>query len=112
MFLPVNSPVDWEEIRKRKQKAIAKSDQRENSKRTDHKHEKGDWITVKRPGTIRKLSVPKEGPFQVVKHHDNGTITFEKEPFVEDRVNIRRVSHANGGMSPLKQFLLLNRFFN
>ena len=65
MLLPVNTPVDWEEIRRRKQKAIAKSNQRENSKRIDYKYKQGDWITVKRPGIIiRKLRAPKEGPFR------------------------------------------------
>ncbi len=48
--------------------------------------------TVKRPGIIRKLCVPNEGPFQVVKHHSNGTVTYEREPFVEERVNIRRIN--------------------
>ena len=47
MFLPVNKPVDWEKIRERKQRAIAKSNLRENAKRTDHTYQKGDWITVK-----------------------------------------------------------------
>ena len=72
-------------IRERKQKAIAKSNLRENAKRTHH-------ITAKRPGIIRKLSIPREGPFQVIKHHSNGTVSYESEPFKEDRVNIRRIS--------------------
>ena len=92
MLPPVSTPIDWKEIQDRKQKAIAKSNQRENAKRIDIKYEKGDWITVKRPGIIRKLCVPKEGPFQVIKHHSNGTVTYEREPFVEDRVNIRRTA--------------------
>ena len=92
MLLPASTPVDWEEIKKRKQKAIAKSNQRENAKRIDYQYKKGDWITVKRPGIIRKLCVPNEGPFQVVKHHSNGTVTYEREPFVEERVSIRRIS--------------------
>ena len=92
MFLPVSTPVDWEEIKKRKQKAIAKSNQRENAKRIGYQYKKGDWVTAKRPGIIRKLCVPKEGPFQVVKHHSNGTVAYEREPFVEERVNIRRIN--------------------
>ena len=90
MFLPVETPVDWEAVKERKQKAIAKSNSRENSKRLDYKYQKGDWITIKKPGILRKLTVPKLGPFKVVKHNDNGTLTYEKEPFVTDTVNIRR----------------------
>ena len=51
----------------------------------------GDWITVEKPGILRKLCVPRDGPYQVVKHHDNGMVTFEKEPFENDKVNQRRV---------------------
>ena len=92
MLLPVKAPADWEKVRQRKQKAIARSNRRENAKRIEHTYQKGDWITVKRPGIIRKLCVPKEGPFQVIKHHDNGAATFEKEPFAEGRASIRRIS--------------------
>ena len=95
MFLPVETPVDWEAVKERKQKSIAKSNSRENSKRLDHKHQKGDWITIRKPGMLRKLTVPKLGPFKVVKHDTNGTLTCEKEPFVTDNVNIRRVDHHN-----------------
>ena len=90
MFLPVESPVDWEALKLRKQRAIAKSNRRENSKRKAHVHKPGDWITILKPGMLRKLAVPRMGPYKVVKHHDNGTLTYEKEPFTTDRVNIRR----------------------
>ena len=75
-----------------KQKAIARSNQRENAKRIDYRYKKGGWAAAKRPGIARKLCAPKEGPFQVAKHHGNGTATYEREPFVEGRVNIRRIS--------------------
>ena len=53
-------------------------------------YEKGDWITIQKPGILRKLSVPRLGPYKVLKHHMNGDISYEKEPFVDDKVNIRR----------------------
>ena len=92
MLLPVSTPVDWEEIKKRKQRAIAKSNQRENAKRIGYQYKKGDWVTVKRPGIIRKLCVSNEGPLQVAKHHSNGAVAYEREPFAEERANIRRIS--------------------
>ena len=91
MFMPVYKKIDWDAIKTRKQKAIQKSNIRENSKRIDYTYQKGDWILIKEPGIIRKLAVPRHGPYQVIKHHTNGTVTYEKEPFVNDRVNIRRV---------------------
>ena len=46
---------------------------------------------MKRSGIIPKLSFPRMGPYKVIRTHDNGTVTIQKEPFVTDRVNIRRV---------------------
>ena len=91
MFMPVSSRIDWDAIRERKRKAIQKSNERENSKRTNKTYKAGDWILIKKPGIIRKLAVPRLGPYKVVTHHNNGTITYEKEPFVNEKVNIRRV---------------------
>ena len=100
MFLPVNTPIDWEALKARKQKAIAKSNKRENSKRKDYKYQKGDWITIKKPGILRKLTAPKSGPYKVVKHHGNGTLTYGEGPFVTGRVNIRRVDPYFWGNPP------------
>ena len=49
MLLPVAAPVGWEKAKGRKQRAIARPSQRENSKRTEHVYAPGDWI---------KLTVP------------------------------------------------------
>ena len=53
-------------------------------------NKKGDWITIQKPVILRKFSVPRLGPSKVLKHHTNGDITYEKERFVNDKVNIRR----------------------
>ena len=67
MFLPVKRKIDWEDIRKRKQERIRKSNARENSNRIDHDFKKGDWVTLTKPGQItRKLALPREGPYKVV----------------------------------------------
>ena len=87
--MPINVETEWDEQTIRKQNKIAKSNQRENSKRTIHHYNPGDWIAIRKPGIIPKLSVPKEGPYKVIKHHDNGMITYEKQPFKNDKVNQR-----------------------
>ena len=46
MSLPVGTPIGWGALKAREQKAIAKSNKRENSKREDYKYQKGDWITI------------------------------------------------------------------
>jgi len=102
MFLPVTTPIDLGALRVRKQKAIAKSNKRGNSKRKGYKYQKGDWIIIKEPGILRELTAPWSGPYKVVKHHDNGTLTYGEGPFVGGRVNIRRVK-PYGWRDPPKQ---------
>ena len=91
MFMPIATDVDWEKIRERKQKRIDESNARENSKRIPHTYAAGDLVTVKRPGIIPKLALLQMGPYKVIQHHDNGTVTIQTQPFVTDRLNQRRV---------------------
>ena len=63
MFMPVPVSIDWEPTRERKQKAIRNSNEREKSKRILFQYKEGDWITLQKPGILRKLSVPWLGPF-------------------------------------------------
>ena len=92
MFMPVNFQVDWEKIKANKQNRMHKNNERENLKRKPHQYSAGDLVTVvERPGIIPKLSFPWHGPYGLTAVHDNDTITIQKEPFVTDPVNIRRV---------------------
>ena len=90
MYMPIETTIDWNSIKEQKQKAIRKSNERENPKRIHRQYKKGDWITIQKPGILRKLSVPRLGPYKILKHHTNGDLTYQKEPFVTDKVNIRR----------------------
>ena len=48
-------------------------------------------ITLRQPGAIHcTLALPRQGPYKVIKHHENGSIKLELEPNVVDRVNIHR----------------------
>ena len=87
-------------LKARKQKSIHKSNIRENQKRIPHVYKEGDYVTLERKGIIPKLSFPRQGPYKVLKAHDNGTVTIETEPFVTDRVNIRRIHPYYGRDSP------------
>ena len=91
MFSPVSTEIDWNEIRNNKQTKINKNNIRENSKRVPHIYQKGDLITLKKPGILRKLAMPREGPYKVIKHNNNGSILIEKSPTNIKNVNVRRV---------------------
>ena len=52
MFMPLEATIDWNSIKEQKQKAISKSNERENSKRIHLQYAKGDWITIQKPGIL------------------------------------------------------------
>jgi len=90
-FYQSNRKIDWEDIKKRNKK-IRKSNARENSNRIDHDFKKGDWVTLTKPGQItRKLALPREGPYKIVRRRRNGSITIQTSPYETKNVNMRRL---------------------
>ena len=67
MLSPVSVNIDWNAIRANKQMSINKNNTRENSKQIPHIYRKGDYITLKKPCILRKLTIPREGPYKVIK---------------------------------------------
>ena len=92
MFSPVVAEVDWEAIKNNKQIEISKKNIEENSSRVSHNYQKGELITLKKPGILQKLAIPREGPYKVVKHNNNGSILIEKSPTDIKHVNVGRVT--------------------
>ena len=91
-MLPVDCETDWNEITERKQKRIDENCRRENSKRLEHVHQRGDKLLLKVPKKmLRKVERIRRGPFTVISHDDDGTATIQKGPCFTDSVNIRRV---------------------
>ena len=80
------------EFNEKKQLKINKNNNRENSSRIPHTYCKGDYITIKKPGILRKLVIPREGLYKIMKHNNNGSILIEKAPTKIKNVNVRRVA--------------------
>ena len=95
MFMPVNFEADWGKIKQNKQNRIDCNNDRENQKRRDHKYNPGNLVKLEQTGILPTLSLPRMGPYLVIQAHDNGNITIQKQPFVTDRVNIRRCKPYN-----------------
>lgn len=92
MVLPVDYKTDWKEITKRKQRRISASCERENKRRIEHVCERGGKVLMKVPKKIlRKLERVRRGPYSVISHNENGTVTIQKSPCVTDVASIRRV---------------------
>jgi hypothetical protein len=45
---------------------------------------------LKTEASARKMEQPREGPFNIVCAHANGTLTMQKSP-VEERLNMQQV---------------------
>ena len=91
MVLPIMFKAEWANIVQCKNEQIQRNNARENSKRIEHTYQVGDKVLVNRPGILRKLTAPREGPYTVIKVHTNGTVRIQRGP-VATRINIRRLT--------------------
>ena len=91
MILPVLFKANWASIALRKQARINKSNTQENRKRIPHTYKVGDKVLLEKPGKVRKMSAPRDGPYNVVHVSTNGTVRIQNGPVVQ-RVNIRRLT--------------------
>jgi hypothetical protein len=86
--------ANWDQIQKRKQDIINKSNQKENKSRIPYEYKVGDQVLLETPGILRKLSTPRTGTYPVTNVYKNGTIRIQKG-IVSERVNIRRITPFN-----------------
>ena len=88
--MPVSFDRDWGRAKRDKQEGTNKGNAREDSKRVNDVYKGGDKVTLGETGTIPKLSLPRLGPYEVISHHSNGTVTTQLGPHATGRVNARR----------------------
>jgi hypothetical protein len=62
----------------KRQNEIVCNNQRENQTRIPHHYQVGDQVLVQKPGILRKLSKPFDGPNTVERVYKNGTIRISK----------------------------------
>ena len=91
--------ADWARIAQQKIDSINKSNKRENASRTQHAHQAGDRVPLKKPGkNRRKMSSPQLGPYAVMTACANRTARIQRGA-VRERTNTRRItphrSHTN-----------------
>jgi hypothetical protein len=72
--------ANWDQIQKRKQDIINKSNQQENENksRIPYEYKVGDQVLLETPRILRKLSTPRTGSFPVTNVNKNGTIRIQK----------------------------------
>jgi hypothetical protein len=81
--------ADWQCIKQREQTLIDKNNKRENAKRIDYDHAVGNSILKIKAGAL-KMEQPREGPFNIIRVHADGTVTMQKGP-IKERLNIRQM---------------------
>ena len=83
--------ANWNLIRTQKQKIIKKNNERENSKRIPHEYKAQDKVLCVGKPTLSKFgSSPWEGPYEIVKVNNNGTVHLKKGVVIET-INIRQI---------------------
>jgi hypothetical protein len=68
----------WDQIQKRKQEIIKKSNRKENKSRIPYEFKVGDKVLLETLEIHRKLSTPRRGPYPVTNVNKNGTIRIQK----------------------------------
>ena len=89
MIFNIKHTANWEYIRQRKQDLINKNNKRENAGRVIHEYKVGEKVLLKR-GNENKYESPYQGPFEILKVNDNGTVRLTVNS-VTDTYNIRRL---------------------
>ena len=90
MIFNIKHAANWKIIQANKEQKIAKNNANENKKRIFHEYKVGDKVLLHR-GTENKYETPYQGPFEVLKVNDNGTVRLMINS-VEDTYNIRRLA--------------------
>ena len=80
--------ANWQAIKEWKQKSTLYDNVREKNSRLSHDYQPGQFVYVKNKDIKRKLNLDKEGQFEIVSIHANGTITIRHSPTVVKRIAI------------------------
>jgi hypothetical protein len=67
-----------DQIQKRKQDIINKSNQQENKSQIPYEYKVGDQVLLETPRFLRKLSTPCAEPYPVTNIYKNGKIRIQK----------------------------------
>ena len=93
MILPIPSIVGWQEMFQCKQKLITQNNEKENLSRKDHDYKVRQRILIVNKNQHKgKLepTVLDEGPWTIIQTHTNGTVTINRNNYIE-RIKIRRI---------------------
>ena len=68
--------ADWQAIKQQKHQSTCYNNARENRSRLSHDNQPGKFVYVKNKDIKRKINPDKQGPFEIISVHTDGTITI------------------------------------
>ena len=92
MILHQEIQVNWNTIQNYRENKAQIDNNWENNKRRDYVYEVGTkcWIVKNKFERDHKLDKPAEGPFEILKVYQNGTVRLNRNRY-EETINIRRL---------------------
>ena len=92
MIMQTAVTADWEKIKHRKRQAAKTANERENRARVRYEYRPGHKVLIllKNEGMGSKLDSPTEGPYEVLKVYNNGTVKIKRGSY-DEIINIRRL---------------------
>ena len=94
VILPISIRANWPRSKEKRQLEILRNNARENAGRVPHSYKIGEKVLLRKEGILRKLASPRDGPFEITRVYDNGTVQINRGA-VSERVNIRRLMPYN-----------------
>ena len=83
MILHTSHVANWENIRLCKQAKIDYNNERENKNRIPHVYKVGDLAYLLKDKLLAKNDIDREGPYEVIDVHTNGTVAIRRGPIVQ-----------------------------
>ena len=91
MLFDIPFVADWNDIGRRRQKAVEKDNARENASRISFDYKVGQKVLLRKDGILRKAEYKYEGPYEITQVFCNGTVRIQRGS-INERLNIRRLT--------------------
>ena len=92
MVLNKEIDVNWLTIKEQREKQALVDNKRENAGRKEHTYSVGSkcWIVRNKFERARKLDKVAEGPFEILRVHNNGTVKIDRGGY-DEVIHMRRL---------------------
>jgi Fructose-1-phosphate kinase and related fructose-6-phosphate kinase (PfkB) len=90
MIFNTIKPINFQEIRQKRQHQTNINTEKENNKRINYEYTIGQQILIQTDNPA-KLQPRYHGPYEILQVHNNGTVTIRRNANTIQQINIRRI---------------------